>query len=93
VFPCAEHRYCLRHICENMKQSFKGKVYKDLLWKIATSTTRVQFEQEMKVLKETNNALAIWLSKIPPQHWSRSHFSGMYLYSLIDFVLIRFRTL
>ncbi|KAJ0919838.1 putative MULE transposase domain-containing protein [Helianthus annuus] len=35
LFPLAEHRYCLRHIHENMKGSFKGRQYKDLLWKCA----------------------------------------------------------
>ncbi|GJY47016.1 mutator type transposase, partial [Tanacetum coccineum] len=32
VFPSAEHRYCVRHIHENMKSQFKGCVYKEMLW-------------------------------------------------------------
>ncbi|KAK9053605.1 hypothetical protein SSX86_024679 [Deinandra increscens subsp. villosa] len=44
LFPCSEHRYCLRHIHENMK--------------------------------EINEDAANWLLQIPPQHWSRAHFSG-----------------
>ncbi|KAJ9535292.1 hypothetical protein OSB04_un001609 [Centaurea solstitialis] len=43
VFPSAEHRFCLRHIHENMKKTWKGKEYKDLLWKTATATTVNQF--------------------------------------------------
>ncbi|GJX73104.1 mutator type transposase, partial [Tanacetum coccineum] len=31
VFPSAEHRYCVRHIHENMKSQFKGGVYKGML--------------------------------------------------------------
>ncbi|KAM0004923.1 hypothetical protein Hdeb2414_s0225g00839431 [Helianthus debilis subsp. tardiflorus] len=31
LFPCAEHRYCLRHIHENMKLQFKRKLYRDKL--------------------------------------------------------------
>ncbi|KAK9070482.1 hypothetical protein SSX86_010884 [Deinandra increscens subsp. villosa] len=76
LFPCAEHRYCLRHIHENMKGSFKGKMYKDFLWKLATTTTPVQFTTEMNELRKFNEEAYNWLSQIPPQHWSRSHFSG-----------------
>ncbi|XP_022041136.1 uncharacterized protein LOC110943709 [Helianthus annuus] len=31
LFPLAEHRYCLRHIHENMKGSFKGRALSDIL--------------------------------------------------------------
>ncbi|KAI3809479.1 hypothetical protein L1987_25455 [Smallanthus sonchifolius] len=77
VFPCAEHRYCLRHIHENMKHHFRGKAYKDMLWKLATSTTVSDFEILMDELKRFNSEAQLWLSKIPPKHWSRSHFSSM----------------
>ncbi|KAK9074018.1 hypothetical protein SSX86_006613 [Deinandra increscens subsp. villosa] len=61
VFPSAEHRYCLRHIHENFKGTFKGKEYKDMLWKAATSTTVVHFKREMDVLKEFNTDAHEWL--------------------------------
>nr|GEU74642.1 hypothetical protein [Tanacetum cinerariifolium] len=38
VFPSAEHRYCLRHIHENMKHRWCGQEYKDLLWISASAT-------------------------------------------------------
>ncbi|GJR23364.1 hypothetical protein Tco_0971891 [Tanacetum coccineum] len=31
VFPSAEHKFCVKHIHENMKSQFKGGVYKDML--------------------------------------------------------------
>ncbi|GJR48088.1 hypothetical protein Tco_1316191 [Tanacetum coccineum] len=31
VFPCADYRYCLRHIYENMKKQWNGQAYKELL--------------------------------------------------------------
>ncbi|KAK1411976.1 hypothetical protein QVD17_32873 [Tagetes erecta] len=76
LFPYAEHRYCLRHINENMKQTFKGKAYKDMLWKLGTTTTKIHFQKAMNELKNFNKDAHDWLSKIPPNHWSRSHFSG-----------------
>ncbi|KAD3066829.1 hypothetical protein E3N88_34709 [Mikania micrantha] len=76
VFPCAEHRYCIRHIHENMKGTFRGKLYKDMLWDSATSTTIPEFTTSMDKLKEFNKDAHLWLSKIHPKYWSRSHFSG-----------------
>ncbi|KAJ0546957.1 putative Zinc finger, SWIM-type, MULE transposase domain-containing protein [Helianthus annuus] len=76
LFPLAEHRFCLKHIHENMKLSYKGKLYKDKLWKAAKCTTIVQFEEAMEELKAFNKNAHAWLSKIPPQHWTLSHFSG-----------------
>ncbi|KAI3747159.1 hypothetical protein L6452_09607 [Arctium lappa] len=76
LFPCAEHRFCLRHIHENMKQQWKGKAYKDLIWKCATTTTVPQFQTAMDELKNFNQDCYAWLNQIPPQHWSRSHFTG-----------------
>ncbi|GJT37155.1 putative transposase, mutator type, MULE transposase domain protein [Tanacetum coccineum] len=38
VYPSAEHKYCLRHIHENMKQGWCGQAYKDLLWRAASAT-------------------------------------------------------
>ncbi|XP_021985267.1 uncharacterized protein LOC110881256 [Helianthus annuus] len=39
LFPVAEHRYCLRHIHENMKSQWRGDLYKDMLWKCASATS------------------------------------------------------
>ncbi|KAM0055995.1 putative transposase, mutator type, MULE transposase domain-containing protein [Helianthus debilis subsp. tardiflorus] len=44
VYPMAEHRFCLRHIHENMKARWKGDLYKNLLWECASSTTIPEFE-------------------------------------------------
>ncbi|XP_022041036.1 uncharacterized protein LOC110943606 [Helianthus annuus] len=79
LFPCAEHRYCLRHIYENMRGTFKGDLYKNMLWKCASATTIPEFQTAMDELKAFNKKAHWWLSKIPPLHWTRSHFSGMLL--------------
>lgn len=75
VFPSAEHRYCLKHIYENMKQQWRGRYYKDILWRAACTTTRVQFEATMKHMKRLNVDAYNWLAKIDPKHWTRSHFT------------------
>ncbi|KAJ9548086.1 hypothetical protein OSB04_020629 [Centaurea solstitialis] len=76
VFPSAEHRFCLRHIHENMKKTWKGKEYKDLLWKTATATTVNQFGRCMNQMRTLNREAHDWLKEIPPHTWSRSHFTG-----------------
>ncbi|GKB35144.1 hypothetical protein Tco_0880086 [Tanacetum coccineum] len=48
VFPSAEHRYCLRHIHENMKQGWCGQAYKDLLCRSASTTSVKEFENYME---------------------------------------------
>ncbi|GJX48163.1 mutator type transposase [Tanacetum coccineum] len=76
LFPSAEHRFCVRHINENMNLTWKGGDYKEMLWRYATSTTIVKFEKHMDELKNYNKKDHEWLSKIPPQHWSRAYFLG-----------------
>ncbi|GKC42026.1 mutator type transposase [Tanacetum coccineum] len=46
VFLCVEHRFCLRHIHENMKLQFKGYLYKELLWNCASATSMPYFENK-----------------------------------------------
>ncbi|MFS7931778.1 putative transcription factor interactor and regulator CCHC(Zn) family [Helianthus anomalus] len=76
VYPSAEHRYCLRHIHENMKSTWRGSLYKNLLWKCASVSTIPQFERAMNQVYMEDIKLHDWLRQIPPQHWTRSHFSG-----------------
>ncbi|GJZ02648.1 mutator type transposase [Tanacetum coccineum] len=77
LFPHAEHRYCVRHIYENMNLTWKGSEYKEMLWKCASSTTTVMFEKNMQELKDFNKKAYEWLKQIPAEHWSRAYFSGL----------------
>nr|XP_043625845.1 uncharacterized protein LOC122597298 [Erigeron canadensis] len=76
VFPCAEHRYCLKHIHENMKLQWRGTAFKNHVWKCASATTVPEFNKCMLDLKNYSEPAYKWLLKIPPQHWARSHFTG-----------------
>ncbi|GKB90709.1 mutator type transposase [Tanacetum coccineum] len=76
VFPSVEHRFCVKHILENMKSQFKGGLYKDMLWNAARATTAVEFNKKMAQFKSYNNAAYAWLIKISAEQWSRSHFLG-----------------
>ncbi|KAJ9542115.1 hypothetical protein OSB04_028621 [Centaurea solstitialis] len=76
VFPSAEHRYCLRHIEENMKLRFKGKAFKEHLWQCAAASTVPMFNKAMDELKAFNGSFHGWLRQIPPKHWSKAYFTG-----------------
>ncbi|GJR43630.1 mutator type transposase [Tanacetum coccineum] len=76
VYPSAEHRYCLRHIHENIKQGWCGQAYKDLLWRATSATNVRDFEKCMLELKTMNPKAHEWLNKIPAEHWARSYFLG-----------------
>ncbi|GKB31068.1 mutator type transposase [Tanacetum coccineum] len=71
-FPKAEHRFCLKHIYDNMKLSWRGKFYKEMLWKCATASTIQKFDKRMEEMKNHNLEAYEWLRKIPPQHWARA---------------------
>ncbi|GJT84440.1 transposase, MuDR [Tanacetum coccineum] len=51
TFPSAEHRYCLKHIYDNMKLQWRGQQFKDLLWRCATATTVSYFNKNIEELK------------------------------------------
>lgn len=76
LFPCAEHRFCLRHIHENMKLYWKGKAFKDHLWKCATASNVPMFNKAMDDFKNFHDEAHKWLKQIPPEHWSRAYFTG-----------------
>nr|KAJ0224071.1 hypothetical protein LSAT_V11C200087730 [Lactuca sativa] len=76
LFPNAEHRFCIRHIYQNMRIRFKTTEYKEYFWRCATATTIPEFEAVMVELRNYDIEAYQWLLKIPPHHWARSHFSG-----------------
>nr|KAJ0194730.1 hypothetical protein LSAT_V11C700387100 [Lactuca sativa] len=68
LFPCVEHRYCLRHIHQNMRVKWKLKEYKDHLWRCGTATTVLEFEHCMREFSNYDREECEWLRKIPPKH-------------------------
>nr|KAJ0211262.1 hypothetical protein LSAT_V11C400228420 [Lactuca sativa] len=83
LFPCAEHRYCVRHIHENMRSRWRRDKFKELLWNCSTTYTVQEFEKEMEEVRKLNQECYEWLKQIPPQHWARSHFTGLTMLYII----------
>ncbi|XP_022042275.1 uncharacterized protein LOC110944940 [Helianthus annuus] len=76
VFPNGEHKFCLRHINENMKSKWRGDLYKNLLWSAGRKTSIPYFNKAMEEIKTTERAMYNWLNEIPFTAWSRAYFSG-----------------
>ncbi|KAG6509423.1 hypothetical protein ZIOFF_027413 [Zingiber officinale] len=76
LFPDAEHRFCVRHLHNNMKHDgFKSLAVKIALW-VATKATRIEdFRQRMEEIKNIDHNAYEWLAKKPEDQWSKSHFS------------------
>nr|KAJ0224468.1 hypothetical protein LSAT_V11C100011550 [Lactuca sativa] len=86
LFPCAEHIYCLRHIHDSMKRTWRSSEHKDHLWNCAITTTIQEFNHLMNEFNLFDKDAYNWLKQIPPQHWTRSHFtvSDMLLNNLCE---------
>ncbi|XP_076890484.1 uncharacterized protein LOC143541575 [Bidens hawaiensis] len=76
VFPRAEHWFYCRHIHENLRQTWRGDLYKGLFYRAASATSVPYFNMAMEEIKKTNLDMFLWLSEIPAARWSRSNFLG-----------------
>ncbi|KAF7823239.1 uncharacterized protein G2W53_021383 [Senna tora] len=72
--PTSEHRLCAYHIYSNYAKKFKGRELRDFLWSCAKSTTMPEFTSNMNKLKEFNPKAWEYLSRIPPNQWTRAAF-------------------
>ncbi|XP_065858875.1 uncharacterized protein [Euphorbia lathyris] len=75
VMPGIEHRFCVRHMWENMKLQFKGTEYKNLLWRAAGAGTERSWELHMQAIKNLDESAYNWVIKHDPKTWARCHFS------------------
>ncbi|XP_076916655.1 uncharacterized protein LOC143576451 [Bidens hawaiensis] len=76
VFLRAEHRFCVRHIHENMKKQWRGDVFKNMLLKAAGATSIPYYLKAMEEINEADATLYDWLNQISAKTWSKAHYSG-----------------
>ncbi|XP_073137989.1 uncharacterized protein [Henckelia pumila] len=81
IVPDSEHRYCLRHMYQNIKKKYRGVELKGLFWKVGCTANKFDFENYMKLMAEadpkvnpTYETASEWLQKIPAEHWAGSYF-------------------
>lgn len=79
LFPGSEHRFYVRHIHTNFKNTYRGKALKDQLWNCAKATSIPAYKQDMEMLKGMSVGAHDYMKKkIDPHHWCRAHFQTRY---------------
>ncbi|KAI5678127.1 hypothetical protein M9H77_09077 [Catharanthus roseus] len=75
LIPYSEHRFCARHLHNNLTRVYPGDAIKDMLWKCAKATYCNKFEAKLKNLRGFDEGAYNWLqSSASPEHWSKSYF-------------------
>ncbi|KAL8472411.1 hypothetical protein ACS0TY_029569 [Phlomoides rotata] len=76
VFPGVDHRFCVRHMHNNLKNAgYRGLAFKQAMWKAACSTTQGEFNLRMTELKNLNEGAWDWFKDKPGNQWSKAFFS------------------
>lgn len=78
MLPNNEHRFCLKHLYNNFKIKFRGKLLRDLFWNAASCGDMFSFEAVMKEVHKVDAEAAKWFMVVGPKFWVRSHFSNHY---------------
>ncbi|XP_066165208.1 uncharacterized protein [Oryza sativa Japonica Group] len=76
VFPDSEHRYCKRHLLQNMgNKGWRGEKYKGFVDATIYATTVWDYDKAMEDIKKLNLKAWEWLIAIGKEHFSRHAFS------------------
>ncbi|XP_058747066.1 uncharacterized protein LOC131620058 [Vicia villosa] len=74
LLPNVEQRFCVRHLYNNFRKRFPGKLLKEVIWKAAKSTYAQAWETEMKRMRLANQEAYLHMMNTPPRFCSRSYF-------------------
>lgn len=70
LLPHSEHKYCMFHIVQNLKQKFKcTKDVTDAVYDISKSFTEMEFNQKATKLKEMNEKVYNYMMDVPLENW------------------------
>ncbi|XP_020167209.1 uncharacterized protein [Aegilops tauschii subsp. strangulata] len=75
LFPGVEHRECMRHLAQNFKKKFKGKVYDENLWPASYTCSVRKHEHHLRVLYAHNPLVKEYMDEHHGKVWSRSKFN------------------
>src|SRR5579859_7676947 len=77
LFPGSPHRYCLRHLYENLHKQFKHPGLREYLWKAARATSAEAFNDAIEKMRGiAPNSVPWLLSLADPSHWAEFYFPG-----------------
>ncbi|XP_058733971.1 uncharacterized protein LOC131605655 [Vicia villosa] len=74
LLPRVKQRFCVRHLYNNFRKKYPGKMLKDAIWKAARSTYVQAWEREMRSMRLISDEAYLHMMKTSPRFWSKSHF-------------------
>ena len=74
--PSVDHRYCVKHLYNNVCAKFKGMELRDIIWKAAYASTPREFNNCMENIEKLDEKAYQYLNDLDPKCWSRSHFNS-----------------
>ncbi|XP_058742290.1 uncharacterized protein LOC131614751 [Vicia villosa] len=74
LLPGVEQRLCVRHLYNNFRKKYPGKMLKDAIWKAARSTYVQDWEREMRSMRLISDEAYLHMMKTSQRFWSKSHF-------------------
>jgi hypothetical protein len=57
---------------QNFRDTFRGEILKQQLWKCSRSTHIVQWEEAMEEMRLLNSEAHAWLEELNPKAWARA---------------------
>ncbi|CAN1169831.1 hypothetical protein LINPERHAP2_LOCUS28632 [Linum perenne] len=76
-FPSAFHGFCLRHVSENFRDTFKNTKLVNIFWNAVYALTTAEFESKISEMVEISQDAVAWFQQFPPQLWAVAYFEGM----------------
>ncbi|KAH9770952.1 SWIM-type domain-containing protein [Citrus sinensis] len=70
VLPGCTIRHCARHIYANFRKEHSAEELRGMFWKAVRATNKVEFEKEMKKIKEFKKEAYEWFMHNEPETWA-----------------------
>ena len=65
-----EHRYCLHHLCSNVKTRWNNEILKNLVWKAASATQEQKFNATFELIENVNRDVHQYLKDVSKDKWA-----------------------
>ncbi|KAK4792168.1 hypothetical protein SAY86_022603 [Trapa natans] len=75
-FPSACHGFCLRHVSEHFRDTFKNCKLVNIFWNAVHALTTIEFEAKISEMVEISQDVMQWFQHFPPQLWAMAYFEG-----------------
>ncbi|CAA0827786.1 Unknown protein [Striga hermonthica] len=76
-FPNAAHGFCLRHVSENFRDTFKNSKLVNIFWNAVYALTTSEFESKISEMVQISQDVLSWLHVYNPRLWAVAYFDGV----------------